>query len=114
RTPLARSIAKAYDIISLQGQAQNGLGTYTIVLVTDGAETVDSAESLDRTVQFILENTVIELYTIGFCISGNHSLNRNGVVYRDAKNPAELSSALQGVLAESPEFSVIEFEPTAP
>ncbi|OGF36923.1 hypothetical protein A2482_02895 [Candidatus Falkowbacteria bacterium RIFOXYC2_FULL_48_21] len=115
RTPLRESIEKARNILDLQGQAQSGLGEYTIVVVTDGEETVDETLApLDRVVRSIIENTPIALYTIGFCISGNHSLNRSGVTYRDARNPAELASALQGVLAESPEFSVLEFEPTAP
>ena len=111
-TPLTEAVAEAYKLVSRQAQMQNGYGEYTIVVVTDGI--ADNEPSLDRTVQFILDNTSIAIYTIGFCIGEKHSLNRAGVTYRDANNPAELASALQGVLAESPEFSALEFEPTAP
>lgn len=111
-TPLTEAVAEGYKLITRQAQAQNGYGEYTIVVVTDGF--ADNESSLDRTVQFILDNTSIAIYTIGFCIGDKHSLNRAGVTYRDANNPAELAKALQGVLAEAPEFSVLEFEQPAP
>jgi Ca-activated chloride channel homolog len=103
-TPLASAIKTAMGMLTQQGQKQLGYGEYTIVVVTDGADN-DRSESLSHWVDAALERTPIQLYTIGFCISGHHSLNQPGrITYREAKNPQELRQGLQGVRAESESF----------
>ena len=107
-TPLSKAFELAYKACTNQGQSQLGYGEYTIVVVTDGI--ANNTKQLSEHVNFILEKTPINIYSIGFCIGSNHSLNQPGrTVYKSANNPAELQQGLQEVLAESESFDESEF-----
>jgi len=102
-TPLTEAFKYAYEKLILQGQSQLGYGEYTIVVVTDGI--ANNEATLSQWVKRILKETPIMIYTIGFCIGEQHSLNQPGyTIYKAADNPAELKRGLQEVLAESEEF----------
>jgi hypothetical protein len=102
-TPLYDAVLSGYKALTRQAQKQLGYGEYFLVVVTDGE--ANPGQEPDRVVDYIIEKTPITLYTVGFCIGSHHTLNRPGVTYyREASNPQELASALQQVLAESPEF----------
>ena len=102
-TPLTQAMLYAYKTFTEQGQRQLGYGEYTIVVVTDGI--ANSVDDLQRVVDMILAKTPIMIYSIGFCIGENHSLNQPGrTLYRSADNPQQLQEGLQDVLAESEFF----------
>lgn len=108
-TPLGDSMEVAYKALTEQAQKQLGYGEFYLVMVTDGENTVgpDPRQMVD----FIVQNTPIVVYTIGFCIGQNHSLNRSGITtYREAGNLEELTQALEGVQAEAPDFTALTFE----
>ncbi|KJR40485.1 von Willebrand factor type A (vWA) domain-containing protein [Candidatus Magnetoovum chiemensis] len=102
-TPLTEAFKKAYIKITKQGKKQLGYGEYTIVVVTDGI--ADDSDSLLEYVNKILKESPVNIYTIGFCIGENHSLNQQGkTIYKSADNPEELKKGLNQVLAESQSF----------
>ncbi|MDP2932715.1 MAG: VWA domain-containing protein [bacterium] len=108
-TPLATAVKLSYGMLTKQAQRQLGYGEYVIVAVTDG-ENNDQRESLKEWVIHVLQ-TPINIYTIGFCIKGSHSLNQPGrTIYREANNPQELRKGLQEVLAESEKFDLNVFK----
>ncbi len=108
-TPLATAIKLSYGMLTKQAQRQLGYGEYVIVVVTDG-ENNDKHESLKKWVAHVLQ-TPIRIYTIGFCIKGDHSLNQPGrTIYREANNPQELRKGLQEVLAEAERFDLAVFK----
>lgn len=107
-TPLSRAFEFAYEAFTKQGKRQLGYGEYSIVVVTDGI--ANNEKLLSKYVNFILDKTPISIYSIGFCIGSNHSLNQPGhTVYKAADNPAELRQGLKEVLAESESFDESEF-----
>lgn len=107
-TPLTEAFEKAYKELTRQGQSQLGYGEYTIVSVTDGY--ANDADSLSQWVRYILSDSPITIYTIGFCIGKKHSLNQPGyTVYKAADNPDELRRGLKEVLAESETFDESTF-----
>jgi Ca-activated chloride channel family protein len=109
KTPLTPAFKEAFMMLEKQAQKQLGYGEYTIVVVTDGI--ANSPEDLTRAVNWILQYTPIDIYTIGFCISGDHSLNQKGrTFYRAANNPEQLRQGLKDVLAEAEEFDITEFK----
>ncbi|MCG6893423.1 MAG: VWA domain-containing protein [Desulfobacteraceae bacterium] len=109
KTPLTLSIKKALLMLEKQAQKQLGYGDYTIVVVTDGI--ANDPQALMFWVNQVLEFTPINIFTIGFCISGNHSLNQPGRTdYRAADNPEQLRKGLQESLAESETFDATTFE----
>ncbi len=108
-TPLASAFGKAYEDFTKQGQKQLGYGEYTIVVVTDGI--ANNAKKLSEYIHYILTNTPINIYSIGFCIGKKHSLNQPGqTIYKAANNPAQLKQGLGEVLAESSTFDDTKFE----
>lgn len=108
KTPLAQAMLHAYRAFTEQGRRQLGYGEYTIVVVTDGI--ANDPEALQKTVDAILARTPIIVYSIGFCIGDQHSLNQPGrTIYTSADNPAQLQEGLQKVLAESEAFDESEF-----
>jgi Ca-activated chloride channel homolog len=108
RTPLAEAAAYAYEACTQQARRQLGYGEYTIVVVTDGI--ADSIIRLNQEVERILSETPITLYSIGFCIGRDHSLNQPGrTLYKSADNPEQLRQGLLEVLAESEVFDDREF-----
>jgi uncharacterized protein with von Willebrand factor type A (vWA) domain len=107
-TPLTAAVRNAFMMLTEQGLRQLGYGEYTIVVVTDGQ--ADHMRELEERVQFILDNSPLQIHTIGFCIGDNHTLNQPGrTVYKAADNPEELRQGLQEVLAEAEEFNVSDF-----
>jgi hypothetical protein len=109
QTPLAMALDTAYSMLTEQGRKQLGYGEYTVVVVTDGA--ADDIKALERSVNMVLTSSPVMIYTIGFCIASDHSLNRQGrTIYRAANNPAELRQGLQDVLAESESFDISGFK----
>ncbi len=107
-TPLSNAFGKAYKAFTHQGKRQLGYGEYTIVVVTDGI--ANDAGKLTRYVNYILNKTPINIYSIGFCIGKNHTLNQPGkTIYKAADNPAQLRQGLKQVLAESDVFDDAEF-----
>ncbi len=108
RTPLSKAFQYAYEDLTRQGRNQLGYGEYAIVVVTDGI--ANDEARLGQWVRNILENSPINIYTIGFCIGDKHSLNQPGkTVYRSADNPDELRQGLKEVLAESETFDDSDF-----
>ncbi len=107
-TPLTNATAHAYRELTQQGKRQLGYGEYTMVVVTDGI--ADNADLLSRNVRAVLNTTPITIYSIGFCIGEQHSLNQPGeTIYKAADNPAELRRGLEEVLAESEQFDESQF-----
>ena len=108
-TPLTASMAHAFKECTRQAKRQLGYGEYTIVVVTDGI--AKDAAKLSGYVNAILRETPIIIYSIGFCIGENHSLNQPGrTVYKAAENPEQLREGLKEVLAESERFDITQFE----
>lgn len=107
-TPLAEAMQYAYETFTEQGRRQLGYGEYTIVVVTDGI--ANSISDLQQAVDRILDQTPINIYSIGFCIGERHSLNQPGrTTYKSADNPEQLQKGLREVLAESESFDEYEF-----
>lgn len=104
-TPLKSAITKAYYVLERQAQAQLGYGRYILLVVTDGE--ASSGQSPTRTVNFLVDNTPVEVHTVGLCIEGKHSLNQPGrTFYTKATNPDQLIAGLKSALAEATEDSV--------
>lgn len=109
RTPLSAAFQKSFLMLTRQGLQQLGYGEYTIVVITDGA--ASSRDQLNKWVHFILDNTPIQIYTIGFGIGTDHTLNQPGLTqYKPAENLAELQKGLNEVLAEAETFDETEFK----
>lgn len=107
-TPLSTSIKKAFSVITKKGKQQLGYGQYGIIIITDGV--ADSGENPTKIVNKIINETPIEIHTIGFHLDEDHSLNQKGrTFYNTAKNVNQLITAMKGVLAESNEFVDVEF-----
>lgn len=107
-TPLRLAVKEGYLKIETQGRKQLGYGEYTLVLVTDGE--ASSGYDPTKMVHWILDNSPVQIHTIGFCIGPNHSLNIQGrTVYKAANNPEQLDKGLKDVLAESENFDISDF-----
>ena len=107
-TPLSSAIETGYRSLTAQALRQLGYGEFHMVVVTDGS--ASSGYEPDHVVDRILAKSPVVLHTIGFCISGDHSLNQpDRSYYRQANNPDELTRGLDAVLAEEPSFAVSEF-----
>lgn len=107
-TPLSAGIEQGYRALTTQAKRQLGYGQYNLVVVTDG----EASPGFDpeRVVGQVLQNSPVILHTIGFCISGSHSLNQKGkTFYKAANDPKSLVRGLSEVLAEVPDFSVSSF-----
>ncbi|MEN9614059.1 MAG: hypothetical protein RLZZ347_366 [Candidatus Parcubacteria bacterium] len=99
-TPLYQAIGTGVAQLSAQMQKQLGYGEYHLVVVTDG----EASDRDDGIINRIVASPII-LHTIGFGISGGHSLNQPGkVYYAEAQNPDQLVKGLSSVLAESTKF----------
>lgn len=109
RTPLSAAFQASFNMLTKQGLHQLGYGEYTMVVITDGA--ANESSKLNRWVHFVLNNSPIQIYTIGFGIGTDHTLNQPGLTqYKPAENLAELQKGLKEVLAESETFDETEFK----
>jgi len=109
-TPLLNAISTGYARLEEQAVRQLGYGRYVLVVVTDG-QAVPNSQDPTAKVRWLLENTPVELHTIGFCIGTDHSLNMPGrTVYKAADNPAALRQGLAEVLAEAERFDLASFQ----
>jgi Ca-activated chloride channel family protein len=109
RTPLSAAFQKSFLMLTKQGLQQLGYGEYTIVVITDGQ--ASSPVQLNKGVHFVLNNSPIQIYTIGFGIGTDHTLNQSGLTqYKPAENLAELQKGLKEVLAEADTFDETEFK----
>jgi hypothetical protein len=108
KTPLTEAMERAFGALTRQARKQLGYGEFTIVVVTDGI--ANDTRLLANRVRQILKVSPIDLYTIGFCIGTDHSLNQPGrTTYKAANNPEELRQGLQEVLAEAEQFDITDF-----
>jgi uncharacterized protein YegL len=109
KTPLSKAFQTSFDMLTKQGIQQLGYGEYTIVVITDGE--ANSRSQLNKWVHFVLDNSPIQIYTIGFGIGTEHTLNQPGLTqYKPAENLAELQKGLKEVLAEAETFDETEFK----
>ena len=109
RTPLSAAFQKSFLMLTKQGLQQLGYGEYTIVVITDGQ--ASSPVQLNKWVHFVLNNSPIQIYTIGFGIGTDHTLNQPGLTqYKPAENLAELQKGLKEVLSEADTFDETEFK----
>ncbi|WP_051309896.1 vWA domain-containing protein [Desulfogranum japonicum] len=107
-TPLATAMQSGYRKLTEQASRQMGYGEYYLVIVTDGIPS--EGEDPTAIVHAILDNTPIEIHTIGFCIGEDHALNIPGrTVYKAANNQEDLKRGLQDILAESELFDLSDF-----
>lgn len=108
-TPLRSAIHSAYGKMISQGERQLGYGEYHLVVITDGMAT--EGEDPSAVVRQMLSESPVNLYTIGFCIGSDHSLNQPGrSTYRAADNLEALNQGLSEVLAEAPSFTLDSFQ----
>ena len=109
RTPLSAAFQASFNMLTKQGLHQLGYGEYTMVVITDGE--ANESSKLNHWVHFVLNNSPIQIYTIGFGIGADHTLNQPGLTqYKPAENLAELQKGLKEVLAESETFDETEFK----
>jgi Ca-activated chloride channel family protein len=108
-TPLDDAISAGYAQLEQQAVRQLGYGRYVLVVVTDGQ--ANPGHDPTEKVRWMLNNTPVELHTIGFCIGTDHALNMPGrTIYKAADNPAALRQGLADVLAEAEAFDVSTFQ----
>ncbi|VAW99946.1 hypothetical protein MNBD_GAMMA21-2425 [hydrothermal vent metagenome] len=108
-TPLGPAIKSAYRQMTAQAKNQLGYGEYHLVVITDGI--ANSGQESGAIVETILSESPVIMHTIGFCIGTRHALNKPGqVFYKAADDRESLVVGLQGVLAESPDYAVVNFQ----
>ena len=108
-TPLRSAIKIAYFELKNRAYQQLGYGRYSLVIVTDGE--ANAGEDPTRIVNDIIDETPVEVHTVGLCFSGRHSLNQPGrTFYTDAQNPAQLIEGLKSVLAETSVDDASDFD----
>ncbi len=108
KTPLHDAVALAHRELERRARYQQGYGDYRIVVITDGMHS--EGQDPRPVVNSILQNPAnpVLIYTIGFCIEESALHQPGRTLYQSAKNPEELSSGLQRVLAESQQFDTIK------
>lgn len=108
-TPLGGCIDIAYTKLGTQAAKQMGYGEYNLVIITDGEAT--DGDKMGVAVSRILTETPVVIYTIGIRIGEGHALNQPGrIYYKSADNYEELSKGLESVLAETEDFTVMDFD----
>lgn len=107
-TPLSSAIAEGYQQLENRGRAQNGIGNYRMLVVTDGGHSAGYDPT--NNINWIIRNTPIDMFTVGFCITGS-ALNQPGkTFYVEADSPEKLFEGLSAALAETPSFILTDFE----
>jgi hypothetical protein len=90
----------AYGSLAERAKAQQGSGSYRIMILTDG-EASDRA-LMEANINAILAKTPIEVHTAGFCIGAGHALNKRGeTFYASANTPDAILAAFSAALAET-------------
>lgn len=112
-TPLLSAMTLARQELENQAARQGGLGAYRMIVITDGE--ASRGENPEPLVRSIADNpaNMIELHTIGFCITGSHALNDPGrVFYTSATSPEDLRAGLDATQGEANSFdpSTLSFE----
>ncbi len=108
-TPLGGCIDIAYEKLGTQAVRQMGYGEYNLVIITDG-EATDGGK-MGIAVDRILAETPVVIYTLGLRIGEGHALNQPGkIYYKSADNYEDLSKGLESVLAETEDFTVMDFK----
>lgn len=98
-TPIKDSVLLAANSLIGQREKQQGYGSYTVVVVTDGEETVDPNGITGALEQVLARGVSIEV--IGFDVPESYSLRNLVTKYRAASDEAELTAALASVLGEA-------------
>ncbi len=98
-TPIKDSVLLASTSLLEQREKQQGYGVYTVVVVTDGEETVDP-QGIHASIRHVLSQG-IAIEVIGFDVPETYSLRNAVTKYRAANDEAELTAALAGVLGEA-------------
>lgn len=105
-TPLNAAIGKGVDVLVEQRRRQLGYGDFRVIVVTDG-------ESGDGDIAAkagpYAQKARIPLYTIGFCVGGDHALKRFSLSYRAADSEQDLKKGLEEVAGESESFDATAF-----
>lgn len=107
-TPLGGCIQIAHEKLGIQAKKQLGYGEYNLIILTDGQAT--DGTLIDTAVGMVLDETPIVIHTIGLKIGTGHALNQPGkIYYKAADNLKDISSGLESVLAETEDFTVMDF-----
>ena len=97
RTPLGASLLTCANQLLEQRTAQNGYGNYRLLVVTDGE--ASDGEMMEAVIPQVLARGVT-LDVIGLDMAQSHTLATKVHSYRDARNPRDLTQALQESFAE--------------
>ena len=97
KTPLTESIEQGVNRLVQQRDQQLGYGEFRLVVVTDGEAT---GRPLPQAVAYARERR-IPIYTIGLCLSTDHTLRKSSVSYRPADSIEALKLGLEETLAET-------------
>ena len=107
-TPLNSAMQFGYKALQDQAIKQLGNGEYHLVVVTDGQ--ANMGEDPSELVTAIAQRSPVTVHAIGFCIGGDHALNRAGITrYVAANDGTALRKGLADVLAEAPSFDASGF-----
>lgn len=111
-TPLIGAIKIGTDKLVEQYKKQLGYGEYRLIIITDGAQTDGFAETLEQAVLRAVGFN-FQIYTIGLCMSESHPLRALSLSYQAANNFQDLEKALKAAVAETEDFSPMEFPAAA-
>lgn len=96
-TPLGGALKFSADKLYELQQKNHGYGEYNLLIVTDGEP--DSQEDMVNGITYLHgkshNGAPICIYTIGYQLSGDHSLKAASVWYADAQNQSDLKNALK-------------------
>ncbi len=107
-TPLESAIKLAYSKLVTQAAKQKGYGEYHLIIVTDGNASM--GQDPRDIVNDISANSPIEIHSIGFQFTGQHSLNQVGITtYYQADDYDGLMNSFTSILAESTNFDSTDF-----
>lgn len=98
-TPLGEYMKMGADELLAFREKEHGVGTYTLLVVTDGEAT--DKDLMDQYAPDIVSRG-LSLKTIGMDLNQTHTLARYSSKYFPANNPASLEGALKQVIAEVP------------
>lgn len=109
-TPLKSAISNSFKLLTQKGKEQLGYGQYGMIIITDGD--ASGGENPFNIVNYIVDNTPIEIHTIGFYIGNDHVLNQKGrTFYSTANDMDTLIKAMETAVAESDSFDTnVTFE----